>query len=61
MIITKVALPRRTFLRGMGAVVAPSVSGCDDPRPQCRIERRASVCGGLYRKWRQHESVDSGR
>ena len=59
MIITKLALPRRTFLRGMGATVALPFLDAMVPALSRPIERRASICGGLHWQWRQHGRVDS--
>ena len=46
MIITKKALPRRTFLRGMGAAVALPLLDAMVPAMTALARRRPSRCGG---------------
>ena len=59
MIITKRALPRRTFLRGMGATVAlpfPGRNGSGTVRTGRQADRQARIC--LYSE--RHDSADVG-
>ena len=48
MIITKLALPRRTFLRGNRRNRRPAVSGCDGARTERPVESRAPRFAAVY-------------
>ncbi len=56
MVITKLVLPRRTFLRGVGATVALPFLDAMVPalKAQSSSKQRPSICGGLHWQWRQH-------
>ena len=57
MVITKVALPRRTFLRGMGATLALPLLDAMVPAMSARapqVSRFTAVRGDLCRERRQH-------
>ena len=64
MFITKMSLPRRTFLRGMGAAVAlplldamvPALTAAGEDRRQ----PAAPVRGRLHPERRDHGAVDAG-
>ena len=60
MVITKIALPRRTFIRGMGATLALPLLDAMVPAMSAQRQGGASVRGDLLRERRQHERLDPG-
>ena len=61
MVITKTALHRRTFIRGMGAAVALPFLDAMIPAMRAQVEGRASIHGRLLRQRREYVRVDAGR
>ena len=59
MVITKLALPRRTFIRGMGAAVALPFLDAMMPAIESAVEIRAPIRGDLLRKRLQHVGLDA--
>ena len=61
MVITKIALPRRTFLRGMGATMALPPARCHGAGDESRGTGGAPFRPDLFRQRREHARVDACR
>ena len=65
MIITKSSLPRRTFLRGMGATLALPLLDAMVPAATALANTAAKSCAAarlhLHPERREHGAVDAGR
>ena len=59
MVITKIALPRRTFLRGMGAIAGAASAGRNGAGDVGSNQGGASVRGDLLRQRRQYGRLDA--